>query len=581
MAFLVSCSSLGYKYEGYYSDGIAQFEQGQYVQALTYFDKALAVYQHHRDYENAIYTLVYIVKCYEALQEFQLARDADQKTIQLERDITNQDYHSSQIASVFEKLGLFHLKFQNYDRAKPLLERSLTIRENVLGLEHEHVAISLHNLAILYSKVGDYARAEELYNRSLTISKSLSSIAERCFAYEREVMPASLSNLAQLQAYYGNYGEAKKSLEQSLIIHKRIFGPKHTRTAANHISMAGIYRILGDNEKAKVLSEHALKILQKHLNSEYEVMYSALNQLAWVYIALGEDYYDQVEPVLKRSLEICKKYYGLVSKCESGNLSALAKFHNKLGNHTKAKQLFERSLAINEEIVGPEHQEIGIGLLNLAISHRELGEYARAKSLLERALHIAETLQIPRLHWAIEGGYSRLLVKLKQNDAAILFGKRAVNRLQEQRARLKTLDEELQKSHLSTIEDFYYDLADLLVEQGRLLESQQVLNMLKEVAFHDSIPRDSEDDALSTQANFTQVETDWQKEYQGIADQLVVLSDEMRMLKEKKSAHTEKDDARMKELNKNMEIASHVFRHMLGELTTVFKQGDTGRNFVQ
>ena len=38
----------------------------------------------------------------------------------------------------------------NYAKAEPLYERSLAIKEKVLGLEHPHVAISLNNLAMLF-----------------------------------------------------------------------------------------------------------------------------------------------------------------------------------------------------------------------------------------------------------------------------------------------------------------------------------------------------------------------------------------------------------------------------------------------
>ena len=49
------------------------------------------------------------------------------------------------------------------------LQRSLAIREKVLGPEHPDVATALSNLAFLYYTQGRYAEVEPLYQRSLAI----------------------------------------------------------------------------------------------------------------------------------------------------------------------------------------------------------------------------------------------------------------------------------------------------------------------------------------------------------------------------------------------------------------------------
>ena len=56
-----------------------------------------------------------------------------------------------------------------YADAEPLYQRSLAIREKVLGRDHPEVANSLSTLAELYRTQGRYADAEPLYKRSLAI----------------------------------------------------------------------------------------------------------------------------------------------------------------------------------------------------------------------------------------------------------------------------------------------------------------------------------------------------------------------------------------------------------------------------
>src|SRR5207245_6874055 len=55
-----------------------------------------------------------------------------------------------------------------------------------------------------------------------------------------------------------------------------------------------------------------------------------------------------------------------------------------------ARPLFERALAINERVLGPDHPGTATGLNDLAVLHYAQGELAAARPLYERALAINE-----------------------------------------------------------------------------------------------------------------------------------------------------------------------------------------------
>jgi tetratricopeptide (TPR) repeat protein len=61
-----------------------------------------------------------------------------------------------------------------------------------------------------------------------------------------------------------------------------------------------------------------------------------------------------------------------------------------LAAYVQAKPLFERALAIREELFGPEHPETVTSLLNLGNLLREQGDLSGARPYLERALAISE-----------------------------------------------------------------------------------------------------------------------------------------------------------------------------------------------
>ena len=66
-----------------------------------------------------------------------------------------------------------------------------------------------------------------------------------------------------------------------------------------------------------------------------------------------------------------------------------------LASYAEARPLYERALAINERVLGPEHPGTAMSLNNLASLLRNQGELASARSLFERALMISEKVQGP------------------------------------------------------------------------------------------------------------------------------------------------------------------------------------------
>lgn len=73
-----------------------------------------------------------------------------------------------------------------------------------------------------------------------------------------------------------------------------------------------------------------------------------------------------------------------------------------------------------------------------------------------------------------------LIARLEDNtETAIVFYKQAVNRIQEVRENLRNLPLAEQQAYTDSVSDIYRELADLLLVQGRILEAQQVLELLK------------------------------------------------------------------------------------------------------
>jgi Tetratricopeptide repeat len=106
---------------------------------------------------------------------------------------------------------------------RPLLERSLTIREKALGPEHPYVARSLNDLAVLLRDQRDFAGARPLFERAL-------ATFEKVIGLEHPDSNLVRCDLSRLLIQIGSLTEALALSESALAAHNKVLGPKHSWT---------------------------------------------------------------------------------------------------------------------------------------------------------------------------------------------------------------------------------------------------------------------------------------------------------------------------------------------------------------
>src|SRR6185503_7538369 len=138
-------------------------------------------------------------------------------------------------------------------------------------------------------------------------------------------------------------------------------------------------------------------------------------------------------------------------------------------------------------------------------------------------LAIARELKIREIEADILGMLLTVWSQRGQPRLAIVFGKKSINLLQEIRNELPDLDQTFRKAFMQGKNSRYRQLADLLAGQGRLGEAQQALGLLKQDEFTSFVLRDHNVAPSEGRVALNQQETDWEKRYQGAADQLTSL----------------------------------------------------------
>ena len=116
--------------------------------------------------------------------------------------------------------GKVYHRLGEYNQAKELHEKALTIYKQIFGEDHAAVATSYDNLALVYDRLGEYNQAKELHEKALIIYKQI-------FGEDHADVATSYNNLALVYERLGEYNQAKELHEKALTIRKQIFGEDH------------------------------------------------------------------------------------------------------------------------------------------------------------------------------------------------------------------------------------------------------------------------------------------------------------------------------------------------------------------
>ena len=235
---------------------------------------------------------------------------------------------------------------------------------------------------------------------------------------------------------------------------------------------------MGEKQKALEFYNQALPIYRQTGDKSGEA--GTLGNLGNVYDDLGDkqkalDYSEQALSIFRQVGD---------RGDEAAMLDDIGIVYDDLGDKQKALNYYAQALPIYRQ-VGSRDGEAGV-LNNMGIIYDDLGEPQKALESYNQALPLATAVNNPLVEAAI---FDRMLRNLKvpQPTLAIFYGKQAVNLAQQVRANIQGLDRKLQASFLASKEDYYHDLADLLITQGRLPEAQQVLDLLKQQEYQDYV----------------------------------------------------------------------------------------------
>ncbi len=439
------------------------------------------------------------------------------------------------LGSLYAKTGDNQKALQYFQLALPLARK--------LG-DRRGEGLTLYNIGLLYSALGQKQDALEPYGQALLIARQLG---------DRVAEGVTLNNLGLLNEALGNKQDALEDYNQALVIARAV--PDRRAEGETLSNIALVYDALGEPQKALDYYNQALPIL--HEAGDHNSEAATLNNIGLVYYhniqnlpAAAQNqkaltYYTQALPIERAAGDRGN---------EAATLNNIGRVYFALGQTQEALKYYYQALPIERAVGNPRIEAATMGSLGSA--YYVLGQKEKALSYGMASLSLAKAAGDPDLQGRIDAALMDYFRVQKQPEEAIFFGTNAVNFYQQIRKNISGLEKEDQSSFTKSKSATYRELAELLVQTGRLGEAEQVLDLLKEQELKEVVRGAADDPSAKVEPlKLTAAQQTAQTELatpEKTGENLMALSLEYGALLAKDN-RTPAEDARLKTLDASIE----------------------------
>jgi eukaryotic-like serine/threonine-protein kinase len=337
-----------------------------------------------------------------------VAQTLDQAVVRINQELLTQPEIA---AAVLHTIGETYVALGLYDKASAQLERSLEIRYEILGGEHEDISTSLHSLAYIAQVTRDFVKADSLYRRAIAMHKKVHPDPDKHLA-------AMMNDWGSLLRDRRESSLALAVLKESVEMHRTLFGNESREYASALITLGPALQDNHELAAAESVYRKALDIRRRSSGDEHVDVAFALNNLAFVLMDKGD--LDGAESMFRQSLAIWRKAFGNEHPQVETGLLNLAGILQKRGELDEAERLLTDALALNKKQTTPDPLRLSSieHLLGRNMNLKE--DPARAEPYLLEAIMLRRKL-FPPGHYVValaESELGRSLTMLKRYPEA-------------------------------------------------------------------------------------------------------------------------------------------------------------------
>jgi len=321
---------------------------------------------------------------------------------------------------------------------------------------------------------GEYRKALESIQKALGIYKEIG---------DRSGEGNTLNNIGFIYDSLGQYSKALEFYQQALAIRKQI--GDHSSLLETLRRTGNIYFRLNQISKWIELNQKALELSRKIGDRRSEV--DALVDLGMSYhrsaafggsersklLSTSLNYY-------QHALEIYRKIEDKAAEdrvTEGRILYLTGGVYDSMGFPQQGLKLYQQALKIARE--ANDRLIEGSIFQGIAATQFDLKNYEQALTYLQQSLLISREIRYREGEAGALADLGSLLTSLNRPELAIAFYKQSIDIFEAIRQDLRTRPKEEQRLYTKLVAAPYRDLANILLKQDRILEAQQVLDLLK------------------------------------------------------------------------------------------------------
>ena len=291
----------------YHHIGWAKYGQGEYNEAIRYYEKALAI-RHQSlspNHPDLAKTYNNIVNVYRDMGEYSKALLSHEKALAIQQQSLPPKHPD--VAMSYNNVGMVYENMGEYSKALSSYEKALAIWQQSHPPNHPDLGCSYSNIGSVYEKMGEYSKALSYHEKDLEIS-------QKSLPPNHPDLAATYNNIGTLLEEMGEYLRALSFYEKALAIWQQSHPPNHPDSALSHNNIGIVYRKMNEYSKALSFLEKAVKMRQQSLPSNHP-------DLAVSYESIGNVY-------------------------------------ENIGDYLKARAFYERAVDIGQHSLPPNHPEL-------------------------------------------------------------------------------------------------------------------------------------------------------------------------------------------------------------------------------
>ena len=517
--------------------------------------------------------------------DLEQALAAYSESLKIRRDIGDK----RGIADSLNNIAVIHYSRGDVDKSLATFTEVVSIRREIADMFGFGIVVD--NIAEIHYNRGDVDKALTMHGEALTIRRSIG---------DKHGIATSLRNIGGIHEVRGEVDMALVAYSESLanfreIVDKEwiakglnsIFGVLIVRAAyrealvalseSESLSRAGAFKEdLAENRRlhADLLSTLGRSDLAAASRAEAGKLYAELgNPLGQSSVLRGEGDARLAAGDASAALVAYTRALDLRAKstlAEGATGGRVGEALLGLGRHPEAIVSLEGFIERNRAkgiVEGVARALCALGRAHLRQNHPDIAKasFLSSLSIAEREGDANEAANALR-------ELSEIAVRQGNVAGAILLGKRGIDARQSQRAGAAGLDDGLRTSLSSRLAPDYRRLADLLVVEGRVSESEQVLALLKESELRAAGAAVERRDTVLPRSR---AESDGEKAYQLASAETVALGARLRILELATHPSKEVLDERA-DLLKRLEVAEKSFSKEMERIVAEARSAGSG-----